>query len=460
MSDAELEITGGRIVTPDGVVEGDLVVRAGRIAEIAPPGARRSRESYDARGCFVLPGGVDPHSHALTDLTAVTRAAGYGGTTTVQTFTLPDPGETPLAAFERARGICAAASVVDVALHGSYFDPDGVSPGLLDELCRLGACGAQIFLAFPELGLMFLDDQLYRILRDAAPLGLPVQVQCENGPLVAALTDELIAAGETTPRDYPRARPGAVEDEAVERTIAIATLAGAPVYLVHLSTAIAMDKARAAKASGAPVTVEACTHHLVLDDGLYERPDAARFIVGPPLRPASDVEALWDAIADGTIDTVGSDHSHLRNPLERAQPSFVDAPMGLPGVELRMPLMLSEGLRRGVPIVRLAEVLAAGPARAFGLYPRKGALAVGSDADIVVWDPRGGGPIAADDLHDGLGHTPYEGLRVDGAMRLTAVAGKVVVREGELIGEVGGGRFVAPVDADRRDAAARRLRPG
>jgi dihydropyrimidinase len=453
----DLEICGGRIVTPDGVIEGDLIVRDGRIAEISSSAGGPRPESFDARGCFVLPGGVDPHTHALTDLPAVTRSAAHGGTTTVQTFTLPHPGEGPVAAFERARAMCSVDLMVDVAVHGSYFDPSGVSPDLLDELCELGACGAQVFLAFPELGLMFLDDQLYRFLRDAAPLGLPVQVQCENGPLVDAITDELIAAGATTPRDYPRARPGAVEDEAVARTIAIAALAGAPVYLVHLSTEIALATARAAKARGVAVTVEVCTHHLLLDDSVYERPDAARFIVGPPLRRASDVDALWVAIADGTVDTVGSDHSHLADPLAHEQASFLDAAMGLPGIELRMPLVLSEGLRREVPMTRLVEVLAAGPARAFGLYPRKGALAVGSDADIIVWDPRGGGTVTAEDLHDGLGHTPYESVRFDGRVRLTVVGGRVAVLDGEVTGDAGGGRFVAPVDADRR-LAAQRLR--
>ena len=411
-------------------------------AAIEPWAGSRSEGAFDARGCFVLPGGVDPHTHALTDLPAVARSAAHGGTTTLQTFTLPRPGETPLAAFRRARVISDAA--VDVAVHGSYFDPVGVSPGLLAELSELGVCGVQIFLAFPELGLMFDDGQLYCVLRDAARAGVPVQVQCENGALVDALTEELVASGATTPRDYPRSRPGAVEDEAVARTISIAALAGAPAYLVHLSTGTAIAMARTAKAAGAPVTVEVCTHHLLLDESAYVRPDAEAFIVGPPLRPASDVEALWSGIVDGTIDTVGSDHSHLGSPQVRARPSFLDADMGLPGIELRVPLVLSEGVRRGVPLTTLVDVLAAGPARAFGLYPRKGALAVGSDADIVVWDPRARETVVAADLHDGLGRSPYEGLSIDGKVQLTVLSGHVVVRGGELAADAVQGGFVAP----------------
>ena len=439
-----LEIAGGHIVTPEGVVEGDLVVRDGRIAAIEAGGAGRRGDAFDARGCFVLPGGVDPHSHALTNLSAVTRSAAHGGTTTLQTFTLPKPGETPLDAFRRARDLAGADSAIDVAVHGSYFEPTGISACLLAELSELGVCGVQIFLAFPELGLMFDDGRLYRVLRDAARVGVPVQVQCENGALVDALTEELVASGETAPRDYPRARPGAVEDEAVARTIAIAALAGVPAYLVHLSTAVAIEMTRVARAARAPITVEACTHHLLLTESVYERPDAAAFIVGPPLRPAADVEALWHGIADGTVDTVGSDHSHLGQSQERARPSFLDADMGLPGVELRVPLVLSEGARRGVPLTRLVDVLAAGPARAFGLYPRKGAIAVGSDADIIIWDPRARQTVVAAELHDGLGRSPYEGMSINGAVQLTVLSGDVVVRAGELVPGARGGTFVAP----------------
>jgi dihydropyrimidinase len=444
VSSPDLTITGGRIVTPDGVLEGDLVVRDGRIAEVATRGTGAAADTFDAGGCLVLPGGVDPHAHALTDLHPISVAAAHGGTTTILTFTLPEPGEAPVDALVRARDADVPRSVVDVGLHGSYLDPEHAPPELLERLRREGMCGIQVFLAFPELGLMFDDGQLYRALRDASALGIPLQVQCENGRLVDALTAELVAAGRTALRFYPRSRPGAVEDEAVARTIAIAALADAPAYLVHLSTAIAVELARSARARGARIAVEACTHHLLLDERAYERADARRFVVGPPLRPAVDVEALWEAIRDGTIDTVGSDHCQMAAAPDGPDPSFVDAPMGLPGMESRVPLVLSEGLRRRLPLTTLVDVLAAGPARAFGLYPRKGALAVGSDADIVVWDPRPRSRIEGSGLHDGLGHSPYEGLPVDGSVRLTAIRGRVFVRDGVETGEATGGRLVAP----------------
>ena len=443
MSGPDLTITGGRIVTPDGVVEGDLVVRDGRIAEVAAPGTGAAADTFDARDCFVLPGGVDPHAHALTDLHAdLGRRRARGHDDDPHVHAARARGDARRRARARARDACVPRSVVDVGLHGSYLDPEHAPPELLERLRREGTCGIQVFLAFPELGLMFDDGQLYRVLRDASALGIPLQVQCENGPLVDALTAELVAAGRTALRFYPPSRPGAVEDEAVARTIAIAALAEAPAYLVHLSTAIAVELSRSARARGARIAVEACTHHLLLDERAYERADAARFVVGPPLRPASDVEALWEAIRDGTIDTVGSDHCQLAVAPDRS--SFVDAPMGLPGMELRVPLVLSEGLRRGVPLTTLVDVLAAGPARAFGLYPRKGALAVGSDADIVVWDPRPRSRIEGSGLHDGLGHSPYEGLPLDGSVRLTAIRGRVFVRDGVETGEATGGRFVAP----------------
>jgi dihydropyrimidinase len=444
MQRGTLAIVGGQVMTPDGPVDGDVLTHYARIAAIAPHAGSGAAQVLDARGCLVLPGGVDPHAHALTDLPAVSRAAAHGGTTTILTFTLPDPGEPPVAAFVRARDGQVPDAAVDVGIHGSYLDPAHVPVRLLRQLRHEGMCGVQVFLAFPELGLMFDDGQLYRVLRDGAAVGIPVQVQCENGRLVAALTAELVAGGETAVRFYPRSRPGAVEDEAVARTLAIAALAGAPVYLVHLSTAIAVAQARGAKAQGARVTVEACTHHLLLDDSAYERADGARYVVGPPLRPVADVEALWEAIRDGTIDTVGSDHSHVPEPPAGPAVRFTEAPMGLPGIECRLPLVLSEGRRRGIPIGTLVEVLSAGPARAFGLYPQKGALAVGSDADVVIWDPIPSSVIRRATLHDGLGHSPYEGLAVQGAIRHTVVGGRVLGQDPT------GGRFVSPA----RDHAA------
>jgi dihydropyrimidinase len=444
MRAGDFVIAGGEIVTPSGQVEGDLVVRDGRIAEIAPGRGGRAG-SFDARGCVVIPGGVDPHAHALTDIGAASRAAAHGGTTTILTFTLPTEGEPPEQAFRRARDTLVAKSAVDTGIHASYFDPEAVSVRLLEALRADGVCGLQVFLAFPDLGLMFDDGRLYEMLRDATARGLPVQVQCENGALVDALTRELVAAGKTAARFYPRSRPAAVESEAVARTLAIAALAGAPVYLVHLSVASALAMTRTARANGASVTVEACTHHLILDEGAYDRPDAHRFIVGPPLRPRDDVDALWEAISDGTVATVGSDHAHLApDPPTPATP-FVDMPMGLPGIELRVPLVLSEGLRRDIPLGTLTDVLAAGPARAFGIYPRKGALAPGADADVVVWDPSARTVVRGADLHDGVGHSPYEGRRIDGGVRLTVSGGRVLVRDGEFVGEPDGGRFIAPI---------------
>jgi dihydropyrimidinase len=260
-------------------------------------------------------------------------------------------------------------------------------------------------------------------------------VQCENGPLVDALTEELVAAGTTSIADYPRSRPGPVEDEAVARVLEIAALAHAPAYLVHLSTAIAVGRAR----GGA--TVEACTHHLLLDDGAYRRPDAHRFVVGPPLRPRADVEALWAAVADGTVETVGSDHSHMPRPAAQPPADFREAPMGLPGIGARVPLVLSEGLRRGIAPERLAHVLATGPARAFGLA-RKGALVAGADADVLVWDPAARGDIG--DLRDGLGHSPYAGMPVEGALRLVLLRGRPVAQDGEVVDGAPAGVFVRP----------------
>jgi dihydropyrimidinase len=236
-----LRVAGGRVVTPEGLREADVVVEEGRIAAVSPPGAATD-QTVDASGCLVLPGGVDPHVHLLADIVTGTAAALRGGTTTALSFAAPRPSQPASAAFTRARDELVPLAAVDVRLHPSIWEPDRLSPEVLAELAELGARSIKLFLAYPELGLMASDRILYETLRDGHRLGLLVQVHCENGG------------------------------------------AGAPIYLVHLSTAGSLDLVRAARQRGQTVFAEACTHHLLFDSDVYLGPDAERFLVVPPLR--------------------------------------------------------------------------------------------------------------------------------------------------------------------------------
>jgi dihydropyrimidinase len=406
-----MRIAGGSVVTPDGVREVDVVVESGRIAALEP---WAETGELDARGCLVLPGGVDPHVHPFPDPVSAATAAVRGGTTTLVAFTAPHPGERPAEALRRAREESASAPA-EMAFHATIHEPDTLDRATLEELATAGARGVKLYLAYPELGVLASDRTLFETLRDATALGLLVLVHCESSGAIEALVAEAVAEGRAGVRAFADTRPPAVEEEGVARTLVYARLAGAPVYLVHLTAARSLELVREARARGQTVRAEACTHHLLLDADLYHRPGGERFAVVPPLRDRADVEALWRGVADRTLDAVGSDHAQApyRPPVESKDVRSLE--YGLPGVEARVPLVLSEGSRRGVAPERLAELLAGAPARIFGLAPRKGRIAVGADADLLVWDPRGTW-TAAD-------ASPFSGLATPGGLRDVLVAG-------------------------------------
>lgn len=437
-----LVLSGGTVVGADGSRPADVVVVDGVVTDLREP-APADPADVDVSGCLVLPGGVDPHAHPLSGIEPASLSAACGGTTTLLSFTLPRVGEVPVEAFVRARDEEVPRSPVDMGLHASYLRPGQVSRAELEELRTLGVSGIKVFLAYPELGIMFTDGPLFGLLRDAAAVGLRVQVHCEVGEVIESLVEDFRGAGRRELCCFAQSRPPEVEDEAVRRTLTLAEMTGATLYLVHLTTAGGLAAVRAARARGVDVRAEACTHHLLLDDQRYLGPDAEKFLIAPPLRDISHVEALWEAVADGTLDTIGSDHSQVLYLHPGGDPDdFTGLPYGFPGAELRMPLILSEGRRRGVPIERLVDLLSTGPARAFG-HPGKGTIAVGGDADIAVWDPHAPSwtvdPAA---LHDGWGETPYGGMEITGQMRSVLVRGLEVANGGEPTGVPAAGRFL------------------
>ncbi len=435
-------LSGGTVVTAGDRRPADIVVAGGVITELRAPGPA-GPDDVDVSGCLVLPGGVDPHAHPLSGIEAASLSAACGGTTTLLSFTLPRVGETPVQAFVRARDEEVPRSPVDMGLHASYLRPGQVSRAELEQLRTLGVSGIKVFLAYPELGIMFTDGPLFDLLRDAAAVGLRVQVHCEVGEIIESLVNGFRGAGRRELCCFAQSRPPEVEDEAVRRTLTLAELTGATVYLVHLTTAGGIAAVRAARTRGVDVRAESCTHHLLLDEQRYGGPDAEKFLIAPPLRDSAHVEALWKAVADGTLDTIGSDHSQVLYRHPGGDPEdFTGLPYGFPGAELRMPLILSEGRRRGVPIERLVQLLSAGPARAFG-HPSKGTIAVGGDADLAVWDTQG--PSWAVDpaaLHDGWGESPYRGMEITGRMRSVYVRGRQVAAGGEPTGVPVAGRFL------------------
>lgn len=440
-------VSGGAVVTPVGVLNLDVVQRDGRVVALTEPGATSGvDESIDATGCLVLPGGVDPHCHVMSDVAAATRAAALGGTTTVLSFTNPEPGERAAECLlRRKQELGDLDAVVDVGLHAMLNVPDHVSSAELAELRSAGASGVKVFLAYPELDIMWSTRGLFKLMVAAARLGQVVQVHCEEGEVIDELVAAVIASGRKGARLFADTRPPETEVSAVARVLETAAITKATCYLTHLSCAGALDQVRLAHRRGAPALHgEVCLHHLVLDDRCYERDDAERHLVAPPLRPPEHTEALWDALADGTLDTVGSDHSQSRSrTIGELSPDGLGYSYGIAGIGARLPLVLSRGLRRGIPIERLVEVTSANAARAFGHYPRKGVIAPGSDADLVIWDPEAETTVEVDTFDDLTGDSVYAGEHLSGQVRDVLLRGQALVRDGRYLGAKASGSYLA-----------------
>jgi dihydropyrimidinase len=436
-----LGIKGGLVVTPAGVQKTDIVVSGEHVAGLGSRDGHVSND-IDAEGCYVLPGGVDPHTHLLADVVSATRSAAFGGTTTAVCFSNPRPGESAPRAVIRGRAQLDKLAAIDVALNAVVGDPDRVTTADLERVRRIGVRAVKLFLAFPEQGLMASDGCLYEVMHEADRLGLLARVHCENGSVIEALIADYLRRGRRQASYFARSRPPEVEEEAIARTLAIAALARAPVYITHVTTAGGIELIRAARVRGQVAHAEVCLHHLLLDAGRYRGKSAERFLVAPPLRPKEQMEALWSAVADGSVDTIGSDHSQLQYQPVPKKRDFTGLPYGLAGIELRLPLLLSEGLRRGLPIERLAQIASTRPAQLLGLFPRKGAISVGADADLVVWDPRPEWKVRASALHEGVRDSPYSGMTVRGAVRFVFLRGTLVVANGKWVGPALPGRYL------------------
>lgn len=436
---AELVLRGGTVVTPRRVGEGDVLVRDGRIVRIGKLRARG--ETTSARGLLVLPGAIDPHVHldlpvagtrSADDWRTGTLAAAAGGVTTVIDFTLGSP-EVPLPEQIEQRIAQAREAAVDYALRGEIV---GWSPGRNGELLQaaeLGVRSFKFYLAYASSGRRTDLRTMFQALAAIRDLGGTAMVHAEAEELV-------------DPRGgpYPDARPAVSEEVAIAEVGILARQARCPTYIAHISSAGGLAALRAAQRGGAPVVGETCPHYLLLDESVYRRPDGHRFSVTPPLRTGADRDALWDALTRRGLQAVGTDHCPFRNSQKdpfRADPTRI--PSGLPGVELLLPLLYSKGVAGGrIRLPDLAWYLAEGPARAFGLWPRKGALRAGADADLVLLDRKKTWTVEAQRLHMATDFSPYEGLRVRGQVVGVLSRGEWLVRDGELLAQPGHGRFV------------------
>ena len=444
----DLAVRGGRVFTPEGERAADVAVTGERISGIGDVGLA-SRE-VDARGKLVLPGCVDLHTHLastptwapLDDFEHGSRAAIAGGVTTVVSMVYQEDGSLRKGIERGLRD--AERSLADYAFHAVVTDPSASARDEIPALARDGHAGLKVFMVTPRFAERTAD--YLAVYRAAADAGALVAVHAEDHGIVKRCTDELHASGRTGVEWFPESRPVEAEEVAVRVAIGHARETGVSMYLVHLSSRRVLALLR-----GAPARVYGETRplYLYLTHEQFKRPDAALWVGQPPLRDADDVSAVWTALADGTLDTVGTDHiPHRRDAKLAPGLSFDRIPPGVSNLETLLPMLHSEGVRKGrITLNRMVDVLSTAPARIAGMYPRKGALQVGSDADIVVFDPNARRTIRARELHSACDYDPYEGWDVTGWPEVVLSRGEVVFERGLLPAEPGRGRLVPRVAA-------------
>ena len=453
-------VHGGTVVVPGGARPLDIVIEHGAIVALmsaAPSGERR----IDAAGCVVLPGGVDMHTHlrepSVIDregFASGTASAVAGGITTVGEMPQASPLVTDVASLELKRDLADAHSICDFALYAAAIGQDR------DELIALAESGVRAMKAYmceSSPGYPRLDDPgMLACLEVLRELDLPLIVHAENDELLSAGLARMAALGRTDPLAHAQSRPPLVEIEAISRAVRFATETGARLHVAHVSTPGGAQIVRAAAASGARITCETCPQYLLMDHGDLERLGTwAR--CAPSIRAREDVEALWEYVLDGTICALGSDHSpYTLQEKATGSDDIFAAPLGLNVIQTMLPAVRDEAMnRRGMTLEQFAHLSATGPSEVIGLRPRKGAIEVGADADLAIWDLAAEWTVTADGLFSKHRWTPLDGRRVTGRVRTTIRGGEVVFDHGEVRGEPGGGEFLARrVSPDRRTGLA------
>ena len=440
-------VTADRQYTADIYIEDEIITSIGTHLEV-PEGTR----TIDASGKYVFPGFIDPHVHVYlpfmgtfakdTHATA-SQAALIGGTTTYIEMLAPAGSDSLQGGWNLWTGRAAGHSACDYTFHIGVTTWDDETEATLRELVAGGMKSFKVFLAYK--GAFGIDDAaLYNTLALAKELDVIVTAHCENAELVSQLQQKLLAEGKTGPEWHEPSRPEGVEAEGTAHFATFLEMTGAKGYVVHLSNALALQAALEAKARGVDISIEGVAPHFLLDRSLTERPDGANFVMSPPLRDKSNQAALWKALEDGQIDTVGTDHCPFDvSQKAMGRDNFTLIPNGIPAIEDRVNLMYTYGVSRGgLGLHRFVDALSTRPAQLFGLYPRKGAIEVGSDADLVIYDPAYRGHISAATSHMNTDYSAFEGWEIDGRPEYVTVRGQVAAEHGQFVGEPGRGQLL------------------
>ncbi|HEY9624684.1 MAG TPA: dihydropyrimidinase [Crinalium sp.] len=459
----EVLIKGGRIVTAVDDYVADILIRDERIEAIARDIPAESIETHDASGLIVIPGGVDVHTHMEFDLGNAqtcdtyetgTRSAAFGGTTTIIDFALQRKGETPKKALDQRLALAEPQACVDFGFHVILTD---ITPETLTELPDLinrdGVSSFKMFMAYP--GVLMVDDAgIFRSMRTVGAHGGMINLHAENGGVIEVLIEEALAQGNTSPKYHALTRPQIMEAEASHRAIRLAELAEIPVYLVHLSAEEALDAVVEARDRGIPAFAETCPHYLFLTIEEYDRPEfeAAKYVMTPPLRTHKCQHALWRGLRFDDLQIVSTDHCPfcfneqpygIQRSKQLGRDNFAQIPNGAPGVELRIPLLFDGGVSAGrITLNRFVQLTSTAPAKMFGLFPQKGTIAVGSDADLVLFNPNKPHILSASTHHSNVDYSLYEGRQVTGKVEKVFLRGNLIVDGDRWLGETGSGRYL------------------
>jgi dihydropyrimidinase len=449
-------IRGGTVVTATETMAADVLVDGERVVAVGTDLGAQAERIIDAGGRLVMPGGIDVHTHmempfggtfSADDFATGTAAAAWGGTTTIVDFAVPEPGESLQSAAQHWHEKAGPKAHIDYGFHMIVREVNDQTLADMDALVDQGITSFKLFMAYP--GVFMVDDaSLFRAMSRSSDNGALIMLHAENGGAIDVLIQRYLAEGRTDPVNHGLTRPASMEGEATHRAIALARLAGVAVYIVHLSSADALNAVREARDSGAAALAETCPQYLFLSQEDLARPgfEGAKYVCSPPLRPRPHQADLWNGLRSDDLQLVATDHCpfDFKEQKQMGVGNFAKIPNGLPGVEDRFTLLYDGGVSAGeISLNRFVELVATAPAKLFGLYPRKGTIAPGSDADIVVFDPDSERVLSASTHHMNVDYSCYEGRSVRGAPEVVLQRGQVLVDHGKLLAQPGQGRFIA-----------------
>ena len=449
-------IRNGTVVTARDTQKADVLIEGERIKEVRAGIPQQSAETLiDATGMYVMPGGIDCHTHldmpfggttSSDDFETGTRAAAFGGTTSLVDFAIQGRGTRMRDALDTWWQKAEGKATIDYGLHMIVTDLAGAGLEDMDDMVREGVASFKLFMAYPNV-LMVDDGTIFRALSQTAKNGALICMHAENGSVIDIIVQRALAEGKTAPVYHALTRPPRAEAEAVHRAIAMAEIAGAPVYIVHLSSEDALNEVREARDRGVPAFAETCPQYLLLSIEELERPgfEGAKYVFTPPLRPKSHQPKLWDGLKDDHLQVVSTDHCPFcfEDQKVLGKGDFTKIPNGGPGIENRLQLLYHHGVNQGkLSLNRFVELVSTTPARIFGMYPKKGEIAPGSDADLVIWDPNARHTISAQTHHMRVDYSMFEGFQVKGNARTVLSRGEVIVDAGQFLGKRGRGQYL------------------